>query len=55
MNNELNRAAYADDLAEANSIQTVMNLADLNELIEGYIAAEGFDSPTTSPCTRRGR
>ena len=45
VNNELNRAAYADDLAEANSIQTVMNLADSNELIEGYIAAEGFDSP----------
>lgn len=45
VNNELNRAAYADDLAEANSIQTVMNLADSNELIGGYIAAEGFDSP----------
>lgn len=25
--------------------QAVMNLADSNELIEGYIAAEGFDSP----------
>lgn len=55
MNNELGRASYADDLAEAGGIQAVMNLADSNELIEGYIAAEGFDSPTTSLCTRRGR
>ena len=45
VNNELNRAAYADDLAAANGVQTVMNLADSNAAIEGYIAAEGFDSP----------
>ena len=45
VNNELGRASYADDLAEASGIQAVMNLADSNELIEGYIAAEGFDSP----------
>ena len=45
VNNELGRASYADDLAEAGGIQAVMNLADSNELIEGYIAAEGFDSP----------
>ncbi|MFR3921078.1 MAG: hypothetical protein ACLTYN_02915 [Dysosmobacter welbionis] len=44
VNNELGRASYADDLAEAGGIQAVMNLADPNELIEGYIAAEGFDS-----------
>ena len=45
VNNELGRAAYADDLAEANGIQTVMNLADSDELIQSYIDAEGFDSP----------
>ncbi len=45
VNNELGRASYADDLAEVGGIQAVMNLADSNELIEGYIAAEGFDSP----------
>ena len=45
VNNELGRASYADDLAEAGGIQAVMNLADSNELIEGYMAAEGFDSP----------
>lgn len=36
VNNELGRASYADDLAEAGGIQAVMNLADSNELIEGY-------------------
>ena len=46
VNNELGRASYADDLAEAGGIQAVMNLADSNELIEGYIAAEGFDPAT---------
>ena len=66
VNNELGRASYADDLAEAGGIQAVMNLADSNELIEGYIAAEGFDSPYyqslyeacllyTSPPARRSR
>ena len=45
VNNELNRAAYADDLAEASGVQTVMNLADSSAAIEGYMAAEGFDSP----------
>ena len=45
MNNELGRAAYADALAKANGIQTVMNLADSDALIEGYIAADGFNSP----------
>lgn len=45
VNNELNRAAYADGLAEANGVQTVMNLADSSAAIEGYMAAEGFDSP----------
>ena len=35
VNNELGRASYADDLAEAGGIQAVMNLADSNELIEG--------------------
>ena len=37
--------AHFTAMAEAGGIQAVMNLADSNELIEGYIAAEGFDSP----------
>lgn len=54
VNNELGRASYADDLAEAGGIQAVMNLADSNELIEGYIAAEGFDSPLLPVSVRGG-
>ena len=45
VNNELGRAAYADALVEENGIQAVMNLADSDELIQGYFAAEDFDSP----------
>ncbi len=45
VNNELGRAAYADDFMEANHIATVVNLADTNEEIESYFATEGYDSP----------
>lgn len=45
VNNELSRASYADALAKASGIQTVMNLADSDALIESYIAADGFNSP----------
>ena len=45
INNELNRAAYADDFVESNGIQTVMNLANSDADIAGYIAQEDFDSP----------
>lgn len=44
-NNELGRAAYADKFCEENGIQAVMNLADSNDLIEGYFAEEGYNSP----------
>jgi protein tyrosine/serine phosphatase len=45
VNNELGRAAYADDLIESAKIKTVVNLADSVENIESYIAVEGFNSP----------
>lgn len=45
VNNELGRASYADTLASYCLIQSVMNLADNNDGIEAYIAADGFDSP----------
>ena len=45
INNELNRAAYADDFVESNGIRTVMNLANSDADIAGYIAQEDFDSP----------
>lgn len=45
INNELKRAAYADDFVESNGIRTVMNLANSDADIAGYIAQEDFDSP----------
>lgn len=45
VNNAIGRAAYADDAAELAKISTVINLADDTAAIDGYIAAEGFDSP----------
>ncbi|MGN0405138.1 MAG: tyrosine-protein phosphatase [Bariatricus sp.] len=45
INNEFNRAAYADDFVESNGIRTVMNLANSDDDIAGYIAQDSFDSP----------
>ena len=45
VNNEIGRAMYADKLAEENKINTVMNLADSSDVVEGYFKEEGFASP----------
>lgn len=45
VNDELGRAAYADGLAGAAGIKTVVNLADSAEVLEGYFALDGFASP----------
>lgn len=45
VNPEIGRAAYADDLIEKAGVKTVVNLADDDKAIQGYFAAEGFDSP----------
>lgn len=45
VNNELHRAAYADDLMQQAGIQTVIDLADSQEEIEGYMSQPDFDSP----------
>ena len=45
VNNEIARAAYADDCIEAAKVQLAMNMADNDEAIAGYFAAEDFDSP----------
>ena len=45
VNNEIGRAMYADELAEENKINTVMNLADSSDAVEGYFKEEGFASP----------
>lgn len=44
VNNELGRAAYSDALAEAVGVKAVLNLADSEEEIKGYMAAAGFAS-----------
>ncbi len=43
-NNELGRAAYADALAKAAGVATVLNLADSDEEIKGYIGSKEFTS-----------
>jgi hypothetical protein len=45
INNEHNRAAYANNLAAQAGIKSVLNLADSTEEIDSYIKAEDFASP----------
>ena len=45
VNNEIARAAYADKFVSACGVKAVMNLADNDDMIRGYIAAEDFASP----------
>lgn len=45
INNEIGRASYADSFASMTLVQCVMNLADNNDGIEAYIAADDFASP----------
>jgi protein tyrosine/serine phosphatase/LysM repeat protein len=44
VNNELGRAAYADALAKAVGVGAVLNLADSEEEINGFIASDNFNS-----------
>ena len=44
INNEHGRASYANDFIEASGVATVLNLADSEEDIAEYCAAEDFDS-----------
>ena len=55
INNEFNRAAYADEFVEANGIQTVMNLANSDADIDGYIAQDSFDSPYYASLYQNGQ
>jgi hypothetical protein len=45
VNNGLGRAAYVDKLAETAGIKTIINLADSEEEIAGYMVAEDYNSP----------
>ena len=44
-NNYHQRAPYVDDLIEGVGVAAILNLADTEEKIEGYIAEDDFDSP----------
>ena len=44
INNEQNRAHYANAFIEEAGVASVLNLADTEEDIQGYIAADDFDS-----------
>ena len=44
-NNEHNRASYVDALAQENGINFILNLADNEEEVAGYMEAEDFNSP----------
>lgn len=45
INNELNRAAYSDDLIQKAQVKTVVNMADSEEDIAEYRSADDFNSP----------
>ena len=55
VNNEIGRAKYADELAEENKINTVMNIADSSDAVEGYFKEEGFASPYYKSLYERGQ
>ena len=43
--NQHNRATFVNDLIEAAGVQFILNLADSDEKIAGYLADESFDTP----------
>ncbi len=45
VDNSLGRAAYADTLAKAVGIRTVINLSDSSKAVEAQFATPGFNSP----------
>lgn len=55
VNNEIGRAMYADKLAAENKINTVMNLADSSDAVEGYFKEEGFASPYYKSLYEKGQ
>ena len=55
VNNEIGSAMYADELAEENKINTVMNLADSSDAVEGYFKEEGFASPYYKSLYEKGQ
>ena len=55
VDNTHGRAAYTDDLLEANGITCVIDLADAADEMQDYFAATGFDSPYVKGLYEQGR
>ena len=55
INNENNRAAVANKLVEAAGVQAVFNLADTDEELAEYMAAENFNSAYYAQLIRDGK
>lgn len=55
VNNEISRAAFADGLAEAAGIATVINLADSDESLAEHYEGEDFASPYYQSLEEEGR
>ncbi len=53
--NQHNRAAYSDALAANAGIQYIINLADTDEKIEGYMSADDFNSPHFAELYQNGK
>ncbi len=52
--NQHNRAPYVDDLISDTGVAFILNLADNEEKIRGYLADPGFDSPYFRDLYERG-
>jgi len=52
--NQHNRAPYVDKLMKTAGVQCILNLADNDDKILGYLAAENFDSPYFLELFQRG-
>ena len=53
--NQHNRAPYVDALIEQAGVRCILNLADNEEKIGGYLAADGFNSPYFLSLYKDGR
>ena len=55
INDDLGRAAYADDLIEEAGVKSVVNMADSKEEAEKYINSKDFDSPYYASLYDKGK
>ena len=55
VDNSRNRAAYTDQLLKERSISYVIDLADSEENMQGYLSEEDYSSPYTAGLYENGR